>query len=202
MWLGGQRGELSLRGSPTVNVVPRPGRLCTSIVPLLVKSMLLIVVDPVPPDFFHSPLLLMPPSAKLSLRTRSTVMSTVSALNAILAQRLVRLVCVHCAEEELPGPELLAESGLTPQSINGWKFLVGRGCRECRGVGYRGRKAVAELLILNDEMRELITSRAPIRTLKDAAAKNGTRFLREAALQAVRRGQTTLEEINRVTFVA
>jgi general secretion pathway protein E len=126
----------------------------------------------------------------------------VSALNAILAQRLVRLVCVHCAEEELPRPELLAESGLTPQATKGWKFMVGKGCRECRGVGYRGRKAIAELLILNDEMRELITSRAPIRTLKDTAAKNGTRFLREAALEAVRRGQTTLEEINRVTFVA
>ena len=126
----------------------------------------------------------------------------VSALNAILAQRLVRLVCMHCAEEEVPRPELLAESGLTPQATQGWKFMVGKGCRECRGVGYRGRKAIAELLILNDEMRELITSRAPIRTLKDAAAKNGTRFLREAALEAVRRGQTTLEEINRVTFVA
>jgi general secretion pathway protein E len=126
----------------------------------------------------------------------------VSALNAILAQRLVRLVCMHCAEEEVPRPELLAESGLTPQATKGWKFMVGKGCRECRGVGYRGRKAIAELLILNDEMRELITSRAPIRTLKDTAAKNGTRFLREAALEAVRRGQTTLEEINRVTFVA
>jgi general secretion pathway protein E len=126
----------------------------------------------------------------------------VSALNAILAQRLVRLVCMHCAEEEVPRPELLAESGLTPQATQDWKFMVGKGCRECRGVGYRGRKAIAELLILNDEMRELITSRAPIRALKDTAAKNGTRFLREAALEAVRRGQTTLEEINRVTFVA
>ena len=126
----------------------------------------------------------------------------VSALNAILAQRLVRLVCAHCAEEQVPTPELLAESGLTPQATPGWNFRIGKGCRECRGVGYRGRKAIAELLILNDEMRELITSRAPIRTLKDTAAKNGTRFLREAALDAVRRGQTTLEEINRVTFVA
>jgi len=126
----------------------------------------------------------------------------VSALNAILAQRLVRLVCTHCAEEERPAEELLAESGLARTDLSQWKFMAGRGCRECRGAGYRGRKAIAELLLLNDEMRELITGRAPIRKLKDTAAANGTRFLREAALDAVRRGQTTLQEINRVTFVA
>jgi general secretion pathway protein E len=126
----------------------------------------------------------------------------VSALNAILAQRLVRLVCTHCAEKFAPSPESLAESGLTAETTRDWKFVEGKGCRECRGTGYRGRKAIAELLVLNDEMRELITTRAPIRTLKDAAAKNGTRFLREAALDAVRLGQTTLQEINRVTFVA
>jgi general secretion pathway protein E len=126
----------------------------------------------------------------------------VSALNAILAQRLVRLVCTHCAEKDVPSAELLAESGLAAETTRDWKFVQGKGCRECRGTGYRGRKAIAELLVLNDEMRELITSRAPIRTLKDAAAKNGTRFLREAALDAVRRGETTLQEINRVTFVA
>jgi general secretion pathway protein E len=126
----------------------------------------------------------------------------VSALNAILAQRLVRLVCTHCAEEDRPAEELLVESGLTGMDISKWTFKTGKGCRECRGTGYRGRKAIAELLILNDEMRELITSRAPIRTLKEAAAKNGTRFLRDAALDSVRRGQTTLQEINRVTFVA
>ncbi|HZO01489.1 MAG TPA: GspE/PulE family protein [Burkholderiales bacterium] len=126
----------------------------------------------------------------------------VSALNAILAQRLVRLVCAHCAEREVPNEETLQESGLAGMDLSAWKFRAGKGCRDCRGAGYRGRKAIAELLILNDEMRELITGRAPIRALKDAAAKNGTRFLRDAALDAVRRGQTTLEEINRVTFVA
>jgi len=126
----------------------------------------------------------------------------VSALNAILAQRLVRLVCTHCAQSERPAEELIVESGLAQIDTSQWNFKAGKGCRECRGTGFRGRKAIAELLILNDEMRELITSRAPIRTLKDAAAKNGTRFLREAALDAVRRGQTTLQEINRVTFVA
>jgi general secretion pathway protein E len=124
----------------------------------------------------------------------------VSALNAILAQRLVRLVCTHCAEPFVPDAELLQESGIgDPASFD---FKKGKGCRECRGSGYRGRRAIAELLILNDELRELITARAPIRKLKDTAAANGTRFLREAALDAVRRGETTLQEINRVTFVA
>ncbi len=127
---------------------------------------------------------------------------TVSALNAILAQRLVRLVCVHCAAEDRPSEETIAESGLAGTDLSGWKFVAGKGCRECRGSGYRGRKAIAELLVLNDEIRELITSRASTRTLKEAAAKNGTRFLRDAALDAVRRGLTTLEEVNRVTFVA
>jgi general secretion pathway protein E len=126
----------------------------------------------------------------------------VSALNAILAQRLVRMVCPHCAAAETPDAALLAESGLTQDSCKGWNFRIGRGCRECRGSGYKGRKAIAELTILNDELRELITGRAPVRQLKDAARRSGTRFLREAAFDAVKAGETTLQEINRVTFVS
>jgi general secretion pathway protein E len=125
----------------------------------------------------------------------------VSALNAILAQRLVRLVCPHCAEKTSPEGELLTESGLTAQATAGWKFVAGRGCRECRGSGYKGRKAVAELMVLNDELRELITGKAPLRQLKEAAQRAGMRFLREAAIAAVKNGETTLQEINRVTFV-
>jgi general secretion pathway protein E len=126
----------------------------------------------------------------------------VSALNAILAQRLVRLTCTHCAEPHAPDAETLAESGLQVDAVVGWNFRVGRGCRECRGSGYKGRKAIAELMILNDELRELITSRAPVRHLKEAAQRAGTRTLREAAFDAVKNGETTLEEINRVTFVS
>jgi general secretion pathway protein E len=126
----------------------------------------------------------------------------VSALNAILAQRLVRLVCPHCAEDDRPGDALLKESGLTPEQASSFRFRIGRGCRECRGSGYKGRKAIAELMILNDEIRELITGRAPVRQLKEAAQASGTRFLRDAAFDAARRGETTLQEINRVTFVS
>jgi len=126
----------------------------------------------------------------------------VSALNAILAQRLVRVVCPHCAEPDQPSAEHLAESGLDRANTQGWTFRVGRGCRECRGAGYKGRKAIAELMILTDELRELITSRAPVRQLKEAAHRSGTRFLRDAAFEAVRKGETTLQEINRVTFVS
>ena len=126
--------------------------------------------------------------------------SFVSALNAIVAQRLVRLTCTHCAEPYTPDAELLHESGIADP--RGYNFMKGKGCRECRGLGYRGRKAIAELLLMNDEMRELIIARAPARSLKTAAAANGTRFLRNAALDAVKAGETTLEEINRVTFVA
>jgi general secretion pathway protein E len=126
----------------------------------------------------------------------------VSALNAILAQRLVRIVCPHCAEADLPSEEALAESGLTREGTAGWKFVLGKGCRECRGAGYKGRMAIAELMILNDELRELITGRAPVRKLREAAQRSGTRLLRDAAFDAVRKGQTTLQEINRVTFVS
>ncbi|HEX6318748.1 MAG TPA: GspE/PulE family protein [Burkholderiales bacterium] len=126
----------------------------------------------------------------------------VSALNGILAQRLVRVICPHCAEDNFPSEDFLLESGLERKSVKGWKFKIGKGCRECRGAGYKGRKAIAELMILNDEIRELITRRAPARELKEAAARAGTRFLRDAALDAVRAGETTLQEINRVTFVS
>jgi general secretion pathway protein E len=127
--------------------------------------------------------------------------SFVAALNAILAQRLVRLVCPHCAADVKPDESLLRESGITREDAKSFRFRSGAGCRECRGSGYKGRRAIAELLILNDEIRELITARAPTRQIKDSAQKNGTRFLRESAINAVKRGETTLQEVNRVTFV-
>ena len=125
--------------------------------------------------------------------------SFVSALNGVLAQRLVRVNCPHCAEPYTPTARLLADSGL--DSAEGFSLRAGRGCGQCRGTGYKGRKAIAEMLLLSDEIRELIVARAPIRALKEAAFRSGVKSLREAALDMARHGETTLEEINRVTFV-
>lgn len=128
--------------------------------------------------------------------------SFVSALNGVLAQRLVRIVCPHCAEDFVPSEELLKDSGITPKQAEEYNFQVGKGCGHCRGSGYRGRKVVGELLVLDDELRELIVNREPIRRIKEVASNKGMQFIRQAALNLVKSGQTTLEEINRVTFVA
>jgi len=128
--------------------------------------------------------------------------SFVSALNGIVAQRLVRLLCVHCAVDERPDDTLIAESGISADEASQFKFRSGKGCGQCRGSGYRGRNAIAEILILNDEIRELIIAQEPIRRIKEAARNNGTRFLREGALDMVKQGLTSLEEANRVTIVA
>ncbi len=124
----------------------------------------------------------------------------VSALNAVLAQRLLRLNCPACSVDVQPDEALLAESGI--RDAAGYRFRAGKGCGQCRGTGYRGRKAVAEMLLLNDEIRELILAREPLRRIKEAARKNGTRSLRDAGLVLVASGETSLEELNRVTFVA
>ncbi|HQL10423.1 MAG TPA: GspE/PulE family protein, partial [Lentisphaeria bacterium] len=128
--------------------------------------------------------------------------SFVSALNGILAQRLLRKICPECAAPHQPSAEELERSGLSQAEAALMNLRRGRGCGHCRGTGYKGRDAIGEVLILNDELRELIVARAPIRTIKEAARGNGTRFLREVALDLVSAGRTTLEEINRVTFVA
>ena len=128
--------------------------------------------------------------------------SLVSALNGVLAQRLLRVNCKNCEALDHPGLDLLKASGLHEVDVSDWHFRAGKGCGHCRGSGFKGRKAIAEVLSLNDEIRELIVARAPIRQLKKAAQSNGTRLLRESALDLVRKGETTLSEINRVTFIA
>jgi general secretion pathway protein E len=122
--------------------------------------------------------------------------SLVAALNGIVAQRLVRVNCPDCVADDQPSPELLAESGITDTS--GFRFRAGRGCASCRGTGYKGRKAVAELLVLDDELREMIVTREPVRRIKEVAHAKGTRVLRDVGLDLVRRGETTLQELNRV----
>jgi general secretion pathway protein E len=128
--------------------------------------------------------------------------SFVSALSGVLAQRLIRIVCEQCAERQVPSRQLLEESQLSVAASAGFDFTVGRGCQHCRGTGYRGRKAIGELLVLNDELREAIINRAPVRQLKELSQKGGVRFIRSVALDLVRRGETTLEEVNRVTVMA
>ena len=128
--------------------------------------------------------------------------SFVSALNGILAQRLIRVNCPHCTAVVHPDEELITASGISLVDAKNMTFRAGRGCGQCRGTGYKGRKAIAEILYLNDEIRELIIGKQPIRLIREAALRNGTRFLREGALDMVARGETTLQEINRVTLAA
>ena len=128
--------------------------------------------------------------------------SFVSALNGILAQRLLRLNCPQCAEAYSPAENELALSGIAAVRAAKMSFKRGRGCGHCRGTGYKGRHAIGEVLHLTDEIRELIVGRAQIRTIKEVARANGTRTLRESALDLVAQGRTTLEEIDRVTFVS
>jgi len=126
----------------------------------------------------------------------------VSALNGVLAQRLVRVNCTHCSVAERPDNRVLADSGISAEQAQGFDFRGGRGCGHCRGTGFKGRRAIGEILRLNEEIRELIVAREPMRRIRDAAQRQGTRFLRDAAIDLVRQGQSTLQEINRVTFVA
>ncbi|MDB6008781.1 MAG: type secretion system protein [Gammaproteobacteria bacterium] len=128
--------------------------------------------------------------------------SFVSALSGVLAQRLIRVICAQCCEAYMPERELIEKSGVTVVNTASYRFRRGQGCKHCRGTGYRGRKAVGELLVLNDEMREAIINRAPMRQLKELAQQAGVRLLRQSALDLVRRGNTTLEEVNRVTIMA
>ncbi len=125
----------------------------------------------------------------------------VSALNCVLAQRLVRRICEHCKAPVHLSRELLDYSGLDPDAYEDTTFYEGKGCIECNGAGYHGRLAVTELLHLSDPIRELILSRRPAAEIRRAAKEEGMSFLRESALEKVFQGVTTLREINKVTFV-
>ena len=125
----------------------------------------------------------------------------VSALNCILAQRLVRKICPHCREKAVITREMLVEAGLDPEIVKNQVFYEGRGCLECDGTGFHGRMAIAELLDLSDQIRGLILERKPAADIKRAAKEEGMLFLRDAALAKVFEGWTTLKEINKVTFV-
>jgi type II secretory ATPase GspE/PulE/Tfp pilus assembly ATPase PilB-like protein len=125
----------------------------------------------------------------------------VSALNCVLAQRLVRKICKHCRRPVQASRLLLEESGLDPAVYSEFTFHEGAGCIECNGTGFHGRLAVSELLDLSDHIRELILDRRPASEIKRAAKEEGMTFLRESALEKALKVVTTLREINKVTFV-
>ncbi len=125
----------------------------------------------------------------------------VSSLNCILAQRLVRLICEFCKKEVHYSDEELVASGLNPEEWRNVAFYEGEGCIECSGTGFRGRTAIHELLELTDNVREMILAKRPSSEIRRAAREEGMHFLRESALDRVKRGLTTLKEINKVTFI-
>jgi type IV pilus assembly protein PilB len=129
------------------------------------------------------------------------VYNFVSALNCILAQRLVRTICEHCAHPVTYSDAELVASGMDLAEWRGFEFREGTGCMECGGTGYRGRTAIHELLDLTDPIRELILEKKPTSEIRKLARKEGMSFLRESAFDRVRRGLTTLKEINKVTFI-
>jgi type IV pilus assembly protein PilB len=125
----------------------------------------------------------------------------VSALNCILAQRLVRVICTHCKAPVTYPDDYLVESGLNPAEWRQVTFYEGRGCFECGGTGFRGRTAIHELLDLSERIREMILDKRPTSEIKRAARDEGMTFLRESALKKVVQGVATLREINKVTFI-
>jgi type IV pilus assembly protein PilB len=125
----------------------------------------------------------------------------VSALNCVQAQRLVRTICSHCTRRVKASRELLVESGLDPVAYADTWFYEGAGCLECGGTGYKGRTAICELLDVSDSVREMILARRSSADIKRAAREEGMIFLRESAVNKALTGRTTLQEINKVTFV-
>jgi type IV pilus assembly protein PilB len=125
----------------------------------------------------------------------------VSALNCILAQRLVRNICEHCKRRTTVPDSLLIESALDPAEWRDVELMEGAGCFECGGTGFRGRTAIHELLDLSDKIREMILEKRPTSEIKRQARDEGMTFLRESAVEKVRLGITTLKEINKVTFI-
>jgi type IV pilus assembly protein PilB len=125
----------------------------------------------------------------------------VSALNCVLAQRLVRVICGHCKRQVKVTRALLEESAMNPSLADTHTFYEGAGCIDCGGTGFKGRMAICELLDLTDSIREMILARRPSSEIKKTAHDEGMRFLRESAVEKVLQGMTTLREINKVTFV-
>ncbi len=124
-----------------------------------------------------------------------------SSVEAVMAQRLVRTICPHCKEEQKVERDYLMRIGFPEDQIDSTRFLRGRGCEECRQLGYQGRMGIYELLLLNEAIRPLILNRAPASTIAQKAIELGMRTLRNDGWNKVREGKTTIEEVLRVTQV-
>jgi type IV pilus assembly protein PilB len=127
--------------------------------------------------------------------------SFVAALNCVMAQRLIRMNCGQCVREIAADPDLVELSGLDPSAYREHRFMEGAGCEHCNGTGYRGRAAITELLDLSPRVRQMILDRRPAMDLQRAAVEEGMVTLRQSAIGKALAGETTLREINRVTFV-
>src|SRR5262249_25475686 len=122
-------------------------------------------------------------------------------LECILAQRLVRKICEDCRSEFDPSPEILMELNLRPHDVAGKKFYYGRGCDRCNNTGHRGRMGIFELVLINDEIRDLISGGASTDQLRTACRKQGMNTLRESGLRAIFEGKTTIDEVVRETVL-
>ena len=125
----------------------------------------------------------------------------VSALNCVVAQRLVRVICARCKTRVKHGKQQLDDAGIDSKKYGAHPFYEGKGCIDCNGTGYVGRKVIAEILDMSDRIRELILDRRSAAEIKRQAREEGMAFMRDSAIQSVIDGKTTLREINKVTFV-
>ena len=124
-----------------------------------------------------------------------------ATIQAILAQRLVRRICKECRTEITPTEEQLAQLGVTEAEIAGKHFYQGAGCVACNNTGYKGRTAIHEFLVMNEEIRNIILRNGSIAEMHDAAVRNGMTPLREAGMQKIFEGTTTIEEVVRETVL-
>ncbi len=142
------------------------------------------------------------PSAITRLRDMGVPTFLITAtVEAVLAQRLVRRICLICRTEFTPSPEVAMELGMTPEQASQKKFYYGKGCEKCNNTGYKGRMGIYELLVMNEELRSLIVSEASLDAFRDACRKFGMKTLRESGLEAIHTGQTSIEEIIRETML-
>ncbi len=142
------------------------------------------------------------PSAITRLRDMGLPTFLITAtVEAVLAQRLVRKICNSCRTEFTPSPEVAMELGMTPEESSLKKFFYGKGCEKCNNTGYKGRMGIYELLVMDEELREMIVSEASLDAFREACRKHGMRTLRESGLMAIHSGQTSIEEVVRETML-